>query len=133
MFQIGTDVRTVYTQRVVPVRAADVMCLCQRFTEVTADEILVTQLRTIGCAVPDVVWISTFPVEIATKTNAINVCTVVVEWNLFGLSAITFVAVTVLIPVDAAVQSQPSFLAFTLNGSVKFCGMFILVVSLPFW
>ena len=104
MLQICTDVRAVHAQGVVPVRAGDMMCLGQRFSEVATDEILVSQLCPEGRTVSDTVWIVGSPIEVTAQADTIDVSTVVVELYFLWQSAVTFIAVTVLVPVDAAVQ-----------------------------
>ena len=125
MFEIAADVRPVQAEGVVAVGAADVVRSGEGFTEVAADEVFVTYLRTEGCP-------SCCPVEIAVQVDAVDVGMIVVILHLVWLSTIPLIAIQVLVPVDAGGKAQPSMLGLCLNGSEKFGGVFVLVVGLPF-
>ena len=71
VFEIAADVRPVQAEGVVAVGAADVVRSGEGFTEVAADEVFVTYLRTEGCS-------SCCPVEIAVQVDAVDVGVVVV-------------------------------------------------------
>ena len=126
VFQIAADVGAVDAKGIVTVRSFDMMGLCQRFTEVAADQVFVAQFGSEGRA-------PSLPVEIAAEVHAIDIRAVVVVFHLLWLSAIALIAVAVLVPVEADIQVQRTLLGSALYGGKQFCGVLILLVGLPFW
>ena len=114
MLQITTDVRTVHTQRVVAIRAADMMNLCQRLPEVAAYKILIPQFGTKCGSVSHAVWIWAVPVEMRIEADSVDVGAVVVVLHHFWSASVALVTVTVLVPIDISVQMQPSPFALSL-------------------
>ena len=125
MLQIAADVRSVHAEGVVAVGAADRVGSGERLTEVSADEVFVTDLCTEGRP-------SCHPVEIAVQVDAVNVGVVIIVFHLLGLSAIPLISVEVLVPVDAGGEAQASASGLCLNGGEDLGGVLVLVVCLPF-
>ena len=94
MLEIAADVGAVDAQRVVAVCTFDMVRLGEGFTQVAADEVLIPEFGAEGCAPRN-------SVEIAAQVHAIDIGTVVVVFHFLRLSTIAFVAVAVLVPVDA--------------------------------
>ena len=125
MFEVTADICSIDTMCVVPVRSFDMMYLRERLSQVSADKVLVPEFSAKGCA-------TSSPVEIAAQVHAIDIRTVIVVFHLGGLSAIAFVAVTVLVPVDTRGEVETTALGTGLDSRIDFRGMLILIVGLPF-
>ena len=125
VLQIAADIGTVHAKGIVAIRAPDVVRLRQRFTEIATDKVLVAEFCPKGRT-------SSHPIEIIAETYPIDIGAVVVVRHLLGLSPITLIAVTVLVPVDITTEMKQALLRLSLNGGVEFRGVLILVVGLPF-
>ena len=125
MLKVSADVSAVNTKRIITIGTGDMVSLTQWLTEVTTHEVLVPKLCSKGCA-------TGFPVEVGTKTNTVDISTIIVVLHLLGFTTIALVAIAVLIPVDAWSKVQSSALCLTLDGTVELGGVLILVVGLPF-
>ena len=97
MLQIAADIRSVHTEGVVAIRPLDMMCLRQRFAQITANEVFVAQFCSEGRA-------SCLPVEIGACTHTIHIRTVIIVFHLLCLTPISLIAVAVLVPVETGAQ-----------------------------
>ena len=95
MFHIATDVRAVQAEGIVAISPFDMMHLRQRLSQIAADEVFVAQFSAKGRS-------PCCPVEIAAEAHPIHIRAVIVELHLLRPTAITLIAVTILVPVDVA-------------------------------
>ena len=126
MLQISAYVSAVNAKGIVAVGTRNMFWLAKWLAQVSAHQVFVSQLSSESCA-------TSRPVEICVQAHSINIGAVVVKLHLVGLSAVSLVAVAVLVPVYAGHKVQSSALCLALNGAVELCGVLILVVGLPLW
>ena len=117
------DVGAVKSEFVVAVCSADMFCVVERFSEISADHILVSEFCTQGRAAQR-------PVEPAVQIHTEHIGAVIVERILVRGIADKFETVLRAVPVDSRLKVKPAALCFSLDGREPLGGLLVLVVKL---
>ena len=121
MFQEETCVCAVETVLVVAVRSPDVLWLIQRFAEISAQKVFVTDFSSEGRG-------SASPFEIVVQVCTVHIGLVVVERIGLRIAAEQLKAVVCVVPVQRRIYREPPLQVMSLNGSKALERMLKLIV-----